>query len=321
MTLRKSIIFFTTVLVCTGTTAQDQFRPKMTREEYILQYKDIAISQMLSSGIPASITLAQACLESSNGNSGLAVEGNNHFGIKCHGWAGDSIKIDDDELDECFRKYDNPEQSFLDHSDFLRTRSRYATLFELEKTDYTGWAHGLKAAGYATSPTYAEDLIRIIEENNLFAFDHINEAVPCVETQSVPAITDNPAITKQASSGKHDELSLKRSILKRNGVHYILAEQYDTFGSIASEYGLFYKELLYFNDLDKERRLTPGEPVYLERKRRKSPRQFGYHISEEGETLYDISQQYAVKLKSLCTYNNLAPDSELAAGSLVKLRK
>lgn len=148
------------------------FAQKITREQYINLYKDIAIHQMKLYGIPASIIMAQACLESGDGNSRLAVKGNNHFGIKCHNtWQGRRIYRNDDERGECFRRYSNPEDSFKDHSEFLKNGKRYQSLFDLKKTDYKAWAHGLKAAGYATNPKYASMLIEIIETNNLQRFD------------------------------------------------------------------------------------------------------------------------------------------------------
>ena len=145
----------------------------LTREQYIQLYKDIAIEAMRTHGIPASITLAQGCLESGNGNSDLARKANNHFGIKCHNdWTGGTYyKKDDDPGKSCFRKYNNPKHSFDDHSDFIRYRQRYAFLFELPITDYKGWSYGLKKAGYATDPEYAEKLISIIEDYKLYQYD------------------------------------------------------------------------------------------------------------------------------------------------------
>ncbi|MBT5353708.1 MAG: hypothetical protein HOL56_01295 [Flavobacteriales bacterium] len=140
-------------------------------ELYIKQYAELAVSEMKEFGIPASITLSQGILESGNGESYLATEGKNHFGIKCHDWEGEEIYADDDKENECFRKYKKVQQSYRDHSEFLTKHSRYSPLFELDITDYKGWAKGLKKAGYATSPTYAEKLISIIERYNLQEFD------------------------------------------------------------------------------------------------------------------------------------------------------
>ena len=148
---------------------------RMDRQEYIAKYKKWAIAEMNRTGIPASITLAQGILESDCGNSDLAVEANNHFGIKCHSdWTGKTMHKDDDRNNECFRSYDNAYQSFKDHSDFLTGKSRYASLFTLDKTDYKGWAKGLKKCGYATERTYAERLIKIIEEEGLDTYDTDN---------------------------------------------------------------------------------------------------------------------------------------------------
>ena len=148
---------------------------KLTRTEYIEKYAETAVREMKATGIPASITLAQGCLESGNGNSTLATKANNHFGIKCHkNWKGKTIRHDDDEKNECFRSYRSADESFRDHSDFLRYSDRYAALFNLELTDYKGWAYGLQKAGYATARTYAESLIRIIEENELYRYDKLD---------------------------------------------------------------------------------------------------------------------------------------------------
>lgn len=302
--------------LCATTLAAPDKR--MTREEYILQYKEVAISQMRTSGIPASITMAQACLESGNGNSRLATEGNNHFGIKCHGWTGDSLNVDDDAKGECFRKYENAEQSFSDHSDFLRYRDRYASLFELAQDDYKGWARGLKAAGYATSPTYADDLIRIIEENGLHALDKLDEE-QVAEIPPAPTVIEAPVrVEPKRTSGLYS-ISLKRELLSRNGVTYIIAESYDTYASLAEEFRLFRKEIARFNDSEESRRLTAGETVYLERKRNRSARHLDKHFVEEGETMWEISQRYAVRLKRLYKYNNMTPGTEPAAGAIIKL--
>ena len=167
MSYRKFSLMLLLVFAALGLGAQN-----LSREQYINKYKDIAIQQMHKSQIPASIILAQACLESSDGNSALARKANNHFGIKCHdGWRGKKFKQDDDERNECFRKYEKAMDSFTDHSNFLRSRTRYASLFDLPITDYKAWAHGLKAAGYATNPRYAEQLITIIEAYELYRFD------------------------------------------------------------------------------------------------------------------------------------------------------
>ncbi len=163
---------FTTLFILILFSAVQLNGQKLSRAQYIEKYKDVAIKQMHKHRIPASIILAQACLESNNGNSTLAVKANNHFGIKCHdGWKGKKIKQNDDKRRECFRKYDNAIDSFTDHSYFLTSRQRYSSLFDLPITDYKSWAHGLKAAGYATNRKYATLLIDIIEEYELYKYD------------------------------------------------------------------------------------------------------------------------------------------------------
>tara|TARA_B100000900_G_scaffold410039_1_gene427018 strand:- start:12959 stop:13825 length:867 start_codon:yes stop_codon:yes gene_type:complete len=161
------ILFFLTSFIA----AQD-----MSRTEYIFKYKDLAVAEMNQYGIPASITLSQGVLESGNGNSELARKAKNHFGIKCHSsWEGKKVYHDDDEAQECFRKYPTVAASYRDHSVFLQ-KARYANLFELAITDYKGWAKGLKKAGYATNPEYPELLIKIIENNQLQQYDKPTDA-------------------------------------------------------------------------------------------------------------------------------------------------
>src|SRR5215218_7448887 len=189
------VFFLSTFLIV---SANSMAETKNTREQYINKYKDDAVRDMKKTGVPASITLAQACLESQDGNSPLALEANNHFGIKCANWTGDTYIQDDDTRNECFRKYNDVLHSYDDHSDFLRTRPRYAELFLLDITDYTGWAKGLKKAGYATNPQYAERLIKIIEDNKLNELDHgrdlpLSTYEPIASTRPEPVRKKSPA--------------------------------------------------------------------------------------------------------------------------------
>ena len=241
--LNKYIITLTLLFCSILVSAQN-----MTRKEYIEKYKDLAIKKMKSHGIPASITLAQGCLESANGNSKLAVEGKNHFGIKCHEWDGETIGIDDDSLNECFRKYQNVEDSYDDHGDFLKYRERYSGLFDLEITDYKGWAHGLKKAGYATNPQYAQTLIRIIEENNLTQYDR--EQTVIEEKQGPKYIEDNITILRRSNLYKYSSRTLYVS--NDNNTPFIIAEPGDTYKSIAKEYHLFSWEIRKFNKHNKK---------------------------------------------------------------------
>lgn len=291
------------------------FSQKISRQEYIVKYSDLAIKQMKSHGIPASITLAQACLESGDGNSRLAKEANNHFGIKCSNWNGATILQDDDLKNECFRKYEKAEDSYIDHSDFLRYRERYKFLFDLDPTDYKGWAQGLKVAGYATNPQYANSLIKIIEENNLTQYDYYVDKVPPSPTE---IIADKEYKPVQSSSLY--KFSLSRKLFMKNGVAYIVGSKYDTYDNLAREYQLFTSELLHFNDLRKEVPVEDGTIIYVEKKRSKGDSFMDKHICEKGETMYGISQKYAILLKELYKFNNMRPGEEPAEGQEIQLK-
>ncbi len=292
----------------------------MTRAEYINTYKDIAIRQMELSGIPASITLAQGCLESGDGNSSLAVNAKNHFGIKCHAWEGRKYYQDDDAKNECFRAYRSAEESFADHSDFLRYNRRYATLFDLNPDDYKGWAYGLKAAGYATNPQYPQLLIKIIEEYELYNYDKVTISGDVVLPPS-PSQLQTPIRVLPTRESPLYKISLQREVFSQNGAAYIIAEENDTFARIAREYNLFTRELLSFNDCHKDRQLSKGDRVYIEKKRKYARKHLDKHVVEEGETLYSISQNYGIRLKSLRKINNFSNVNEPEAGSIIKLRK
>lgn len=290
---------------------------QMTREEYIAKYKEIAIKQMKSHAIPASITLAQACLESANGNSYLAQKGNNHFGIKCHNWDGKTIFRDAETPNECYRKYDKVEDSFRDHSDFLRFNKRYSALFDLELTDYKGWAYALKAAGYATDSNYPQKLIKIIEEEDLYKYD----VIKITSLPPSPREVQTPIRVIPTKGSPLYQIALEREVLQHNKVIYIIANGTDTYKTLAQEYNLFTKELLRFNDLKEETPLAAGTIVYLEKKRKQAAKYLDKHVVQEGDTLYKISQKYGVRLKYLLKYNNLKDEIPLREGSIVKLRK
>lgn len=299
---------------------------RMTRQEYIDKYKDAAIQAMKTHGIPASITLAQGCLESADGNSDLAVKANNHFGIKCHNdWKGPTYyKKGDDPGKSCYRKYRNASESFKDHSDFLRYGQRYAFLFDLEITDYKGWSHGLKKAGYATDPKYAQKLIKIIEDYRLYSFDRELSAkaeenrniLPPSPNEIMKVMELNPARTSLLY-----KYSRNRTIYQRNGVPYILAGDMDTYESLAEEYNLFTKELLRYNDLKDPVDLVPGTVVYLQRKKAKAQKHMEIHIAVDGDTYYDIAQKYGVRMKKLFKYNDYRDGDILHTGDEIFLRR
>jgi hypothetical protein len=306
-----TIIFTVFLLGCVLSTT-GQTPEKTTREEYISKYKALSIRQMKMSGIPASIIMAQACLESNNGNSTLAVKANNHFGIKCHTtWDGEVIYHDDDKAQECFRKYDTPDGSFFDHSDFLRYRDRYAALFNLPVTDYKSWAHGLKKAGYATNPMYAELLIKIIEENKLYELDTepVNVLVPSQIEQAQNTIEVDTYI-----------FEVLRKQLRRNNVKYVLARENETYKDIAAELGLKPKKLEQYNDT-RDHLLDYGEVVYIEKKKRSTVKKLPIHITESNETMHGISQRYAVRLDKLYEYNGMKKGQEPKAGDEIFLQK
>lgn len=285
-----------------GATASHAQQPgdDPAKLQYIEHFKSVAVSEMHRSGVPASITLAQGILESRSGRSPLATEGNNHFGIKCHGWTGRTMNVDDDALGECFRVYDSPEESFADHSDFLRGRDRYSSLFLLDPTDYKGWATGLKKAGYATSPTYAPQLIKIIEDYSLYRFDSA-EGLP-----EAPSIIEEPVVAGPEITGRLT-ISLKREMYSRNGVPFVYAEEGETYSSIAACYDLFMREILGFNDLKKDEPLLPGTIVYLQAKKNNAAKGLSAHVVENtGESLRDIAQRYGIKLKALLKKNKIS---------------
>ena len=301
-----------TILFFTGSMAIGQ---RMSRPEYIEKYKELAVKQMQASGIPASITLAQACLESGDGNSRLATEGKNHFGIKCHTWEGPKIYHDDDANGECFRKYGNAEESFKDHSDFLRFRDRYRFLFELKTNDYKGWAHGLKKAGYATNPNYPQMLIKIIEDYNLSQYDNLALNIPPSPIEIEAPKEANPIISSELY-----KFTLDRELLEKNGVAYIVGSKNDTYSSLARDYKLFTRELLRFNDLKNEQPIEEGTIIYVEKKKKRAEPLLEKHITDAGDTMYELSQRYAIQLKYLYKMNNMKSGSEPETGQIIKLR-
>lgn len=295
---------------------------KVTIDKYINLYKDIAIKKMREHRIPASITLAQGILESSNGNSDLAVNANNHFGIKCHDdWTGETYIKDDDARDECFRKYRTAEESFEDHSRFLCTRPRYAFLFNLDVTDYNAWAYGLKKAGYATNPQYPQQLIKIIEENRLFEFDHVG-SLPL--TNKLTFSVDSLPSQYKALTGRSDfnEIVIggaERKIWKNNRVKFTLAKKGDNVAKLAKDLDMMPWQLYRYNELSKNDKIIEGQIVYLQPKRRKAEKEF--HSVQVNETMYTIAQLYGIKLKQLYRKNRMQPGNQLHVGQKLWLRK
>lgn len=289
-----------------------------TYEKYIEKYSSIAVSEMQRTGVPASITLAQGLVESAAGRSTLAVKANNHFGIKCHAdWKGKKTYRDDDKAGECFRVYPTAEASFRDHSDFLRYKDRYKSLFDLEPTDYKAWSRGLKKAGYATDPKYADKLIKVIEDYRLYRFDN-GTAVP----EEKPSVVEKPKEVQRARVQEEYHFSLSRKVYEINGVPCIYAVAGDTYASIAASNGLFEKELLRFNDLSKLREPEPGEIVFLRSKKNQGARgSEKYIVGEDGESLWAISQRFGVKMSAINRLNKYGSDYVPAEGDTILLRK
>lgn len=283
----------------------------LTRQDYIERWKDEAISQMVKYKIPASITLAQGILESGNGNSELAKYAKNHFGIKCHGWDGPGVYKDDDKKDECFRKYANAFESFEDHSKFLAHRKRYAALFELEITDYEGWAKGLRKAGYATNPKYANLLIDLIEDNGLYQYDRMEVVAVNSEPSKVVELPQNDLVLPVFKPVKHNVLSV-------NKVNYIKAVKGDTYYKVAKEFDMALWQLYKYNDCDNNTKLIEGERIYLQPKRNRVKKK--YHTVKTGETLRSISQIEGVKLKGLLKKNGMTIETQIKEGQKIKLK-
>jgi LysM repeat protein len=294
---------------------------RTSRNEYIARYKADAIRDMKKTGVPASITMAQALLESDDGNSPLATEANNHFGIKCSNWTGDTYIKDDDTKDECFRKYNSVLESYDDHSNFLRTRPRYAALFQLELTDYKGWARELKRAGYATNPQYADRLIKIIEDNNLAALDlgndlpSVSNPVASNDTQEI-SIPENKSIVP--TTDVIDPYS-SHQVYTNNGVSYIVAKKSDTYKKITDEFQLGSWQISKYNEITVNSPLAEGQKIYIEPKKRTGKQTFC--IVNNGQTLHDIAQEQGIKLTMLCKWNNLDENARVNAGQKLWLKK
>lgn len=283
---------------------------KITLEEYVESWKYVAVTQMEAHGIPASITLAQGILESGFGNSKLAQEGNNHFGIKCHDWNGPTIRIDDDKKNECFRKYENAMASFEDHSAFLTTRNRYAFLFDLKPTDYKGWAKGLKKAGYATNPKYPSLLINLIEKHKLHRFDKMKSA-DMEAPRMQPLANDVPAMETST-----------REVLYNKRLKYITAKEGDTFYKLAEEFGMTLRQLHRYNDFPKTKdHLKEGDIIYLMPKKKRAKRSMkSVEISEDKEA-WEVSQKFGVRLNAILALNGLEDaQSVISSGTVVVLR-
>lgn len=304
---RKITLFVVFLTVTAAAHAQMKWNSKY--QNYIDQYKDLAIEEMIRYRIPASITLAQGILESGAGSSELTIKGNNHFGIKCHDWTGRTIRHDDDERNECFRAYDNALQSYDDHSKFLRNGQRYRSLFSLSVTDYKGWARGLKAAGYATNPRYADQLIGLIELYKLYEYDKAKSYDKFMAQRSG---TDQAPVAGQSLHPIH--------IYNKN--YYLYAREGDTFQLIGKEIGVSYKKIAKYNERNAKDALQPGEVVWLKKKQKYADKAYKKrpHTVKVGESMYSIAQCYGMRLSSLYKLNHLSPDASIRVGQQLRVR-
>lgn len=323
--MKKSLLLVSAAMLSFHLNAQSP------QEIYIATYSDLAVQEMMRSGVPASITLAQGILESGSGQSRLATEGNNHFGIKCHkGWTGRSLRHDDDARQECFRAYDSPDQSFRDHSDFLRYRDRYKFLFDLDRTDYQGWAYGLKQAGYATDPKYPAKLIKYIEDYNLARFDLVTTEEEAEMPEAPHRIEEPVAVSSSRGTGDSEDaavptelfqFALSRALYSLNGVPFVYAREGESYSSIAKYYHLFKWEILRYNDVARDAPLQAGTIVFLQSKKNQAPEGLEKHIvQDDGEDFHLICQRYGVKEKAIAKLNGFSLPVSLQDGDEIKLR-
>ncbi len=276
--------------------------------DYIKTYSEMAVEQMRRYHIPASITLAQGLLESGAGSGTLARRSNNHFGIKCgNRWHGRTVRHNDDAPNECFRVYDSVEDSYEDHSRFLTDNQRYSNLFKLKTTDYKGWAVGLKRAGYATDPSYANKLISIIEVYELYKYDNAGAAAVSAKKWA-------------KMLRKKPWLANPHQVYVANGIAYVVARDGDTFRLLAGEFGIKWKKLVKYNDLTRDYTLEAGDIIYLNKKNRQTVADDIYYTVREGDSMHSISQKYGIELKRLYKLNRMAEDHIPEVGERVWLK-
>lgn len=277
---------------------------------YIDKYKDWAIEQMNQYHIPASITLAQGLLESNAGRSRLATQANNHFGIKVGGsWTGPYIVQSDDAPNDRFRKYKSARDSYIDHSKFLQGK-RYEGLFRLSITDYKGWARGLKTAGYATNPAYADALIRVIEMYDLHQFD-------------TGKYRSSKKVASTATVESTDDFFARHTIYRRNKTDFIIVEVGDDMATISKKTGISLRKLYKYNNLPRDYAPTAGDLIYLQKKRKCASREFRknpIHIVEVNQSLFDVAQLYGIRLESLCKLNKWDEPHAVEVGEIIRIR-
>ena len=301
------------------------FSQRITVEEYIRLHKDFAIREMKRMGVPAAITLAQGILETEFGNSDLVKKSNNHFGIKCKSsWTAGGVSHDDDAPGECFRTYKNSEESYRDHSNYLRGNDRYAFLFKLDPADYRGWSYGLKKAGYATNPRYPDILIKNIETNNLhqYTLQGIGD-VPVYNSAKYKDDPEDKAFNDIIKSKEYNTPVTKASytssqIIMINGSKAIHAAKGRSLLAIATENNINLAKLLAYNDLQKDGLLAEDQYIFLEKKSAQGDKDF--YITQKNEDMYDVAQKNGVRLQELYAYNNLSENDNIFAGKKIFLK-
>lgn len=298
----KSALLLILFLALLPSPASGQSKASSRYADYIERYAPMAVEQQRLHGIPASITLAQGLLESAAGRSTLATEGNNHFGIKCHkSWTGPTMLRDDDAPDECFRVYASAAESFTDHSLFLAKGRRYASLFDLDPTDYRAWATGLSAAGYATDPNYAPRLIAIIEQYSLFVYDRPGATVEDAAAQFIM-----------------EELRRSHTVRRSRGLHYVIAVPGDSYASIAAEFGVDAKNLALYNDAaSADAEIRPWEEVFFQPKLDSAPAKVSKVTIGQDDNAHSVAQRYAVKMELI---ERLNPGFKDEPGTVLKLK-
>lgn len=301
------------ILLCPARQQAGEAQAKLpVYENYIKQYAQLAVRHQKNYRIPACITLAQGLLESGAGRSELARKSNNHFGIKCHTeWKGSKVYHDDDKRNECFRKYKSVEDSYEDHSLFLTGRARYAELFKLDVKNYKAWAKGLQKAGYATDRAYANRLIKLIEDYELYRYDSVQERSDKKEVAEKK---------KKANPEKQPPPAIKRLVYNTQGLDYIYARSQDDFDRIAEDTGLGAKELQVYNEVSEHFPLQEGDIVYLEKKKRKADKPHYEHVVQIGESMHSISQKYGMQVKKLYKINKRKEDYVPVEGDVLRLR-
>jgi LysM repeat protein len=296
--------------------------------KYIDTYKNAAVAEEMRTGVPAAITLAQGIHETGAGTSDLVLASNNHFGIKCNGWTGKTVSHDDDAKGECFRKYDDPMDSYKDHSDFLKNRPYYTALFNLDPADYKAWAYGLKKAGYATNPKYAQILIKLIEDYDLqqYTLLALNGKYPVngdavyasnvVKSESSAEAKDNNGPVVQKAVVR--TYSYPSGVFKINETNVVFVKKGTAFLKIANDNDISLPRLFDFNDLKPVDIADNDQLIYLQRKRKVGGEEF--HVVQEGETIHDIAQAEGIRLDALLDYNLLRQGMQPAIGEKLNLK-